>query len=783
MKNVLYLITIVLLIGVIFSAGTAVAEERPPTGEAPPLNGSTTEPTSVSHSISSAPQQYTVIASNSVVINESQLAPHGEVGVKVDARIEMKASPKNVTTIENISWVTDVQPAIRLDPTDIPGSSNGSSLGVEQIHQNGVTGDGAKVGIIDSAFDISNPTIQDNVVATQSYTQLQKSGAHGTSVAEIVTRTAPESDLYLVSADTELQVEQAFEYLINQNVDIIVASWGYVQVEDDGDHFLTDDVNRAQQNDILFVASAGNSAQTHWEGDFQSTDEDSFHEWEGERELNCLPDCNSEFDGGPVTVYVRWEDQGQSSEYQTALYNPIQQEYIAYKNTLGETQTNKYAKLSANVQPQAVDLVVRNTAGPADDEIEVIVSSGPREMQYTVPESSISAPSDVPSAFTVAAYEVGLSRIAPYSSQGPTDDGRRGIDVTGYTNIAVENGLYGTVPFTFGGTSAAAPYVGGVAALIEENQAGDSTPTELATTLRSSSDDILYPGADTISGAGVVNAMNSVNTDLPLNVSLSPSSITVDNQTDVTVSVRDESDAPVTGATVEVTKLGISTTTDSSGEATLSIDADTPGKYNVSVSANGFTDTTEPLTVRAEDTGLLRVSFSGPDSRPQATSYTIETEIINEGNASSTQTITYNLKNQNNSSVINKSTTIKQLDAGNSTTLIFEVSASETANLSTGTYSHVVASDDDNATSTLIVTEKGSISPVTGNSPPTNIDDDAQFEDVNGNYQLDIGDIQALYNARNSNTVQNNVASFDFNNNDGIDIGDIQALYNEYQNA
>jgi hypothetical protein len=80
--------------------------------------------------------------------------------------------------------------------------------------------------------------------------------------------------------------------------------------------------------------------------------------------------------------------------------------------------------------------------------------------------------------------------------------------VTGYTNIRVTNGFYDNG--IFGGTSAAAPYVGGVAALIEENQAGDQSPTELTNTLKSSSDDILDPGIDTASGSGVVNAADAV---------------------------------------------------------------------------------------------------------------------------------------------------------------------------------------------------------------------------------------------------------------------------------
>ncbi|WP_280536831.1 surface glycoprotein [Halopenitus sp. POP-27] len=79
--------------------------------------------------------------------------------------------------------------------------------------------------------------------------------------------------------------------------------------------------------------------------------------------------------------------------------------------------------------------------------------------------------------------------------------------------------------------------------------------------------------------------------------------------------------------------------------------------------------------------------------------------------------------------------------------------------------------------------ETGDVPPVSGDSPPTNLDDDAQLEDVNGNSQFDIGDVQALYDAQDSDAVQNNVESFDFNDNQGIDIGDIQALYNEYQNS
>lgn len=65
-------------------------------------------------------------------------------------------------------------------------------------------------------------------------------------------------------------------------------------------------------------------------------------------------------------------------------------------------------------------------------------------------------------------------------------------------------------------------------------------------------------------------------------------------------------------------------------------------------------------------------------------------------------------------------------------------------------------------------------------NPPQNIDDDAYFEDINGNDEFDIGDVQALYANREGNTIQTHSYAFDFNSNGGIDIGDVQALFVKY---
>jgi len=88
---------------------------------------------------------------------------------------------------------------------------------------------------------------------------------------------------------------------------------------------------------------------------------------------------------------------------------------------------------------------------------------------------------------------------------GPTDAGRTEPTVTGYTNVDVPR--YDGV---FGGTSSAAPYVAGVAALIEGASPEDQTPADLSKSLTSTADDIGYEGFDTVSGAGVINATKAV---------------------------------------------------------------------------------------------------------------------------------------------------------------------------------------------------------------------------------------------------------------------------------
>ena len=63
--------------------------------------------------------------------------------------------------------------------------------------------------------------------------------------------------------------------------------------------------------------------------------------------------------------------------------------------------------------------------------------------------------------------------------------------------------------------------------------------------------------------------------------------------------------------------------------------------------------------------------------------------------------------------------------------------------------------------------------------PPTDPDDDGLYEDVNGDGEFNIVDVQALFANLDDSVVQNNPDKFDFNQDGGVDVVDVQKLYNE----
>jgi hypothetical protein len=86
--GVIFLIIISTLIGFV-GVGVVTSNERPPIGQAPPVNTTTTTDV-ISQSQGEDMQAYTVTASNMDAIDAAQLTEYGEIGTRADRRIELK---------------------------------------------------------------------------------------------------------------------------------------------------------------------------------------------------------------------------------------------------------------------------------------------------------------------------------------------------------------------------------------------------------------------------------------------------------------------------------------------------------------------------------------------------------------------------------------------------------------------------------------------------------------------------------------------------------------------
>ena len=388
----------------------------------------------------------------------------------------------------------------------------------------GVSGAGVKVAVLDLGFQGYESLLGTELPATVTAMSFRADGdigggtPHGAAVAEIVHEVAPGAQLYLANFETEVELASASEWLTSQGVEVINASWGYfVSGPGDGTGIVNDVVSTSAAAGSLWSVAAGNHAQRHWSGPFLDSDGDLFHEFQN----TPFEDEGNEVRGALFGIVFAGETIGGELKWDEP-YGAACQDFDLYIKRTDETGAPVTVASSENRQNDGTACVpgadpfesLTHTVTVTDTYHLVIkkftATSSPNmhlysfyhDLEYLVTAGSMSQPADNLGALAVGAVNwCTPGTIEPYSSRGPTTDGRTKPDIAGPDGVSNATYPPPLACYGFSGTSAAAPHITGAAALVRQLLPCYS-PAELQAYLEGSVVDLGSPGKDSTYGSG-----------------------------------------------------------------------------------------------------------------------------------------------------------------------------------------------------------------------------------------------------------------------------------------
>lgn len=415
--------------------------------------------------------------------------------------VTIAVRPDRLRQLASQPGVSQVARSVRAQPQVT--SEGVASSGAQNWADDGNLGNGGagiKVGVVDAGFG----SLQAEITAGNfddpdgnPVSVVYPAGAdhciddtatdHGTAVAEIVHQMAPRATLYLYCVDNNVEFSQAAGQVVSDGVKIVNSSLSFT-AETRGDGFGGTNstelaVRTAREAGVLWIQSAGNSAEDHWSGNLADADKDGFVDLNGtgpdnEADVTALDPQTS---GNIVLSWDKWP----TSNLPITL---AVQEFDQDGNALGDPT---FVDHDSGSNP-TLEIDITNDSTTVGDyhqyEVFVLEGTGSPTVRYDLTyggdvypsylsgldptraaAGSILEPATSPWVLAVGAASWHDNSLEPFSSRGPTIDGRVKPDLIGYdgvsSNISDVQSSDGTNT-GFYGTSAAAPHVAGAAALI-----------------------------------------------------------------------------------------------------------------------------------------------------------------------------------------------------------------------------------------------------------------------------------------------------------------------------
>jgi Subtilase family/RTX calcium-binding nonapeptide repeat (4 copies)/Domain of unknown function DUF11 len=440
-------------------------------------------------------------------VSQAVVDEGGEVDAAADGLVRASVPPDVLSRLAARDDVLWIRPPHRPVPLAVGGQGPGV-VGADDWHAAGQDGAPVEIAVIDVGFAgweerraAGDLPAADVLLCGDGMTE-----SHGTAVAEVVHETAPGARLILICAEDDVDLVFATRNAYNEGAAVVVHGVGWFNTSR-GDGTGRDgspDAVAAElaSSGITWVNAAGNHAQKHWSGTFSDTaPSDGVHEFSGADWGNDVVVASGE----TYCAALKWDEWSSTSrtDFDFWLVRASDGAIVAASfNDQGAGAPPVEDLCYANGGPTATySLAIDRFAGSGAPRFDLF-TLGDGTLQHQVAAGSVVEPASSPAVVAVGATCWQNDALEPYSSRGPTIDGRVKPDLVAPDSVS--SATYG--PFSacgasgFDGTSAAAAHAAGALPLaaMENGVWGSSAVTYL----QGRALDLGVPGKDSAYGAG-----------------------------------------------------------------------------------------------------------------------------------------------------------------------------------------------------------------------------------------------------------------------------------------